>query len=184
VAKDPSAALRSTSYPRSVSWAVDPDYVRKLSPDERVWLAQFLDRYYGGDFRGESSVLWTDDQRRERYRAKNVANRDLYTQDRPEDDDSRLAHLTTEAPMQEVKRRPGRPRKTEPVEAEAPSPAEVDVPVVEWLSIHRAGKKWVLLACKSAGDEILERTVLAGPCAHLAALNFFRVESMRRWARP
>lgn len=77
------AALVAATFPRSVAWRVDQDYVDRLSPIERQWLAQFNDRFYGADFRGESSSTWSTDERREVYRAKNAANRDLMTTDIP-----------------------------------------------------------------------------------------------------
>lgn len=74
------------TYPRSVAWRVDVDYAGTLAPSEKAWLGQFLDRYYGADFRGESEVTWSEDERREVYRAKNCANRDLMTCALPVDD--------------------------------------------------------------------------------------------------
>jgi hypothetical protein len=58
---------------------VDQDYVSTLTPAEKEWLAQFNDRFYGADFRGESEATWSTDDRREVYRDKNRANRDLMT---------------------------------------------------------------------------------------------------------
>lgn len=74
-----SAALTPATFPRSVAWRVDQDYVATLAPEHKEWLAQFNDRFYGADFRGESEVTWSTDERREVYRAKNRANRDLMT---------------------------------------------------------------------------------------------------------
>ena len=74
-----SAALAPATFPRSVAWRVDQDYVGVLTPNEKEWLAQFNDRYYGADFRGESEVAWSTDERRRVYRDKNRANRDLMT---------------------------------------------------------------------------------------------------------
>jgi len=74
-----SAALAPATFPRSVAWRIDQDYVSKLTPEHKEWLAQFNDRYYGADFRGESEVTWSTNDRREVYRDKNRANRDLMT---------------------------------------------------------------------------------------------------------
>ncbi len=74
----PSALVAGT-YPRSVAWRVDVDYAGTLSPSEQAWLGQFLDRYYGADFRGESAASWSTDDQRSAYRDKNRANRDLMT---------------------------------------------------------------------------------------------------------
>lgn len=76
-------ALAAHTFPRSVAWRVDQDYAEGLSPDERRWLAEFNDRYYGADFRGASQVDWTDEERKRAYRDKNAANRDLMTCDIP-----------------------------------------------------------------------------------------------------
>ena len=78
-----SAALAPSTFPRSVAWRVDQDYVSTLAPEHKEWLAQFNDRFYGADFRGETSVAWSTDERRQVYRDKNRANRDLMTTDIP-----------------------------------------------------------------------------------------------------
>jgi hypothetical protein len=65
-----------------------------LAPEHKEWLAQFNDRFYGADFRGESEVMWSTDDRREVYRAKNRANRDLMTCALPVDVDA--PHETVE----------------------------------------------------------------------------------------
>jgi hypothetical protein len=62
---------------------VDQDYADRLNPDERGWLAEFNDAFYGADFRGVPEERWSTDERREVYRAKNAANRDLMTCDVP-----------------------------------------------------------------------------------------------------
>lgn len=71
--------LRPATFPRSVRWRVDQDYTDKLSPEDRQFLAEFNDAYYGADFRGTDPDDWGPEERRERYRAKNAANRDLYS---------------------------------------------------------------------------------------------------------
>ena len=78
-----TTGLAASTFPRSVAWRVDQDYADFLSADERQWLADFNDRFYGADFRGETSVAWSTDERREVYRAKNAANRDVMTVDIP-----------------------------------------------------------------------------------------------------
>ena len=78
-----TTGLAASTFPRSVAWRVDQDYADRLSLDERQWLAAFNDRFYGADFRGETSVAWSTDERREVYRAKNAANRDVMTVDIP-----------------------------------------------------------------------------------------------------
>ncbi len=80
------AALAAAAFPRSIAWRVDQDYTRELPKDAREWLAAFNDRYYGADFRGESEVEWSVAERREIYRDKNRANRDLMTSALPADD--------------------------------------------------------------------------------------------------
>ena len=78
-----STGLAAATFPRSVAWRVDQDYAERLSTDERQWLAEFNDSYYGADFRGVVEGRWSTDERREVYRAKNAANRDLMTCDVP-----------------------------------------------------------------------------------------------------
>jgi hypothetical protein len=68
-----------------VAWRVDQDYAERLSTDERGWLAEFNDAYYGADFRGVAEEPWTTEARRVVYRAKNAANRDLMTCSLPVD---------------------------------------------------------------------------------------------------
>ena len=69
--------LRAKNFPRSVSWRVDQDYLHKLTGKEKEFLADFNDRFYGADFRRDRD--WSVEERRERYRAKNAANRDVFT---------------------------------------------------------------------------------------------------------
>jgi hypothetical protein len=78
-----STGLAAATFPRSVAWRVDQDYADRLNPDERGWLAEFNDAFYGADFRGVPEGRWSTDERREVYRAKNAANRDLMTVDIP-----------------------------------------------------------------------------------------------------
>lgn len=78
-----SAGLAAATFPRSVAWRVDQDYTDRLTPDERGWLAEFNDAFYGADFRGVAEERWSTNERREVYRAKNAANRDLMTCDVP-----------------------------------------------------------------------------------------------------
>jgi hypothetical protein len=68
-------AVYPRNHPRSVRWKVDYDYIDQLSPDEKEWLARFTDEYTGADFRGTPNLHQTAEQRRERYNAKNMANR-------------------------------------------------------------------------------------------------------------
>lgn len=78
-----STGLAAATFPRSVAWRVDQDYAERLSADERRWLAEFNDAFYGADFRGVTDERWSTEARREVYRAKNAANRDLMTTDIP-----------------------------------------------------------------------------------------------------
>lgn len=71
--------LNGKNFPRSVRWAVDVDYLHKLSSEEAEWLAKFHDCFHGADFRNTDQEDWDTESRRERYRAKNAANRDTYT---------------------------------------------------------------------------------------------------------
>lgn len=65
------------NHPRSVSWAVDFDYLGDLSPEEREWLGRFADGYYKADPQAMTD-LSPEDKRRV-YNRKNAANRDAYT---------------------------------------------------------------------------------------------------------
>ena len=78
-----STGLAAATFPRSVAWRVDQDYTDRLGQDERRWLAEFNDAFYGADFRGVAEERWSTNERREVYRAKNAANRDLMTCDVP-----------------------------------------------------------------------------------------------------
>lgn len=66
------------THPRSVRWAVDFDYVHKLTAEEKEFLAEFTDSYYGADFRSQPEG-WDREERRKAYGRKNSANRDGFT---------------------------------------------------------------------------------------------------------
>lgn len=69
--------LYARNFPASVKSRVDFDYREKLTDEDRLWLAQFADNYYGADFRGNPGDWSTTDKRRA-YVAKNCANSDLF----------------------------------------------------------------------------------------------------------
>lgn len=69
--------LNSKTFPLSVREFVEIDYISKLGPEEREWLARFNDRYHGADFRRDDGET-PDEQRREAYNRKNKANNDVY----------------------------------------------------------------------------------------------------------
>lgn len=69
--------LNPRTFPQSVRWKVDQDYVHKLSAEEKAWLAQFNDEFAGADFRKDKSGEWPTEERRKAYRAKNAAGRDI-----------------------------------------------------------------------------------------------------------
>jgi hypothetical protein len=94
-------ALSPRTFKRAVAWRVDQDYAKSLSLQDMLWLAAFNDRYYGADFRetrplASSDVdspsppmaVWSDEDKREVYRANNRANRDLMTCAMPVDMDA------------------------------------------------------------------------------------------------
>lgn len=70
------AGLFARNFPKTVQWRVDQDYLERLSPQELEWLARFNDEFYGAKFSDQSE--WDRAERRQAYRAKNAANRDLY----------------------------------------------------------------------------------------------------------
>ena len=194
-----------------MSWAVDLDYVHQLSPEEKAWMAQFLDRHYGGDFRGPSEAEWTDAARRAAYRRKNSANRDLFAHDESSGEDP-LRDQMVEVNMEEsIPKRRGRPPKAIEPEFRADIQAETKTesslrshakPIepknqnesslrsdarpmesVAWLALHHTKKGWVVLSAKSIGTELAEETILHGPMPHASARNFFRLEAERRYLR-
>lgn len=76
--KAPNAhGLNPKTFPVSVRGFVDQDYIQLLSKEDKAWLAKFNDGWHGADFRNDLSPRTPAAKRRERYRAKNAANRDL-----------------------------------------------------------------------------------------------------------
>lgn len=69
--------LVARTYPASKRWRVDQDYLSQLAPAERRWLADFLNCYYGADFRDDDEGVWDVEARRAVYRANNAANADV-----------------------------------------------------------------------------------------------------------
>lgn len=67
------------NHPKSTRWAVDFDYLHKLTPAEQRWLGKFADGHYKADPRCMPG--YTPKEKREAFRRKNAANRDLYTAD-------------------------------------------------------------------------------------------------------
>lgn len=70
--------IAARTFPATVRQYVDWDYLKLLSDEERAWLADFGDYYYGGDFRSDTEQSWETAERRKSYRAKNAANRCTY----------------------------------------------------------------------------------------------------------
>ena len=75
----PQYGLYSRTHAKPVRWQVDWDYLDKLNPEEKAWLARFADEYYDGSFKNDGGELHTKEQRRECYRKKNSANVDVYS---------------------------------------------------------------------------------------------------------
>ena len=72
--------LYARNFPKPARWKVDQDYISRLSDDERRWLAQFHDEYYGGFFSPKREALHsTKELRRECYAANNATNADSYS---------------------------------------------------------------------------------------------------------
>lgn len=76
--KNNTHALHARNHPLSIKWRVDMDYVDKLSPEQKQWMAGFIDAHYSGDFRGAPESDWPTVERRKSYTNKNVANADCY----------------------------------------------------------------------------------------------------------
>lgn len=201
-------ALSPRAYARSVSWRVDQDYLDQLGPDERRWLAGFLDRYYGADHRPDGSGHdWSTDDKRVSYRDKNAANRDLYSAVAARDglvSDDALATFSagavdwTEPPLMttttvtawplevSMVKQAKKPVAVDPVqvlEQLAPPPAreEEALPEVEWLSLARVKAGWVVLRCQTRGRTITAEETLSTVGTKEAASNTFRVEATRRF---
>lgn len=64
------------AFPRTVVDLVDQDYGHKLSAEEKAWLAQFNDEFYGAAFTDDS--FHGEAGRRELYLTKNHRNEDVY----------------------------------------------------------------------------------------------------------
>lgn len=76
--RSPCVVNRTTiHFPRWARWAVDQDYIDKLSPDERRWLAEFNDCHYGADFR-DCPEGWSDEQRKVAYSSNNARQVDAF----------------------------------------------------------------------------------------------------------
>lgn len=69
-------------YRKTKRWAVDQDYVEKLSPREKAWLDRFNREYHAGDLRkgDPENIHSTDELRKDCYRRNNWQNRDLFSQ--------------------------------------------------------------------------------------------------------
>jgi hypothetical protein len=181
-------ALSPRAYARSVSWRVDCDYVGKLAPDEARWLAGFLDRHYGADHRpDESGHDWPVDLRRESYRQKNAANRDLYSAAAAHGlltNDEILATWTCASGQENWMVKPKKPIDPGDVLEGLAPPVEDNLPEVEWISLSRARTGWVVLRCKTRGRVVIEEEALSQPGAKDHAANTFRVEAARRFILP
>jgi hypothetical protein len=68
------------AFPKNKRWAIDQDYIDGLSPEEKAWLAQFNNEYYGGKVKkGDNTALHNSDSlRKDCYARNNASNRDLY----------------------------------------------------------------------------------------------------------
>lgn len=69
---------RTRKLPASERWRRDPDYLDKLSPEDREWAEQFLDEYYGGKFTDEP-LHKKKAKRREIYKTRHAAATDIVT---------------------------------------------------------------------------------------------------------
>lgn len=71
--------LSPKHYPRNLRERIDYDYLEKLTPTERDWLADFSARYYRADFTEDPNREWSTAERRKSYSAKNAVNHDYYS---------------------------------------------------------------------------------------------------------
>lgn len=162
--------LNPANFPKSVAWAVETDYARKLSKSEKQWLATFNDCYHGADFRADKLGTWTTAQRRAAYNQKNAANRDVYTAKgvdvQPIED-----NMTSEFVTPVRGKSPGRPAKDVP---------EDELPVVDAIGWARSPKGWVIVHLKTQGEKVLEKEVLSEPSAFAIAWERLRVNVIHR----
>jgi hypothetical protein len=70
--------LKPSDFPRNVRHHVDQDYVDTLSPEDKAYLAEFNEHFYGASFTVDTQD-WSPDDRRISYRRKNAINADLYS---------------------------------------------------------------------------------------------------------
>lgn len=68
--------MSNRKLPTSVKWRVDQDYEHKLSDEEKEWLRKFNSEFYNAFFSGDKDL---HPDRKECYRAKNAARRDVVT---------------------------------------------------------------------------------------------------------
>ncbi len=71
------AGKLARNFPFSQRWKVDQDYVRSLPPEALRWLAEFNDRYYGGDFREIAPEEWPPEVRSVVNADKNASRQDI-----------------------------------------------------------------------------------------------------------
>lgn len=66
-------------HPKNKRWAMEVDYVERLSPKDRAWLSQFNQEFHTGYFpKGRKPLHRTKKARRECYARNNLQNRDLH----------------------------------------------------------------------------------------------------------
>jgi hypothetical protein len=72
--------LQVRSFPKHKQWAIDQDYLDKLTPEEKEWMGKFNQEFYRNRVtKGSKTDLHnTTALRRDCYARENAANRDLY----------------------------------------------------------------------------------------------------------
>lgn len=71
--------LEVKSFPKNKQWAVDQDYVSKLTEAEKAWLGQFNQEFYRGTVnqKDPKTLHNTPELARDCYNRNNASNRDL-----------------------------------------------------------------------------------------------------------
>lgn len=74
----PPALLRKYAR-RHVRDFVDFDYLKKLSPEEMLWLEKFSNEFYRAHFRKDVDHVHNDDARQQLYQTNNERHRDIWS---------------------------------------------------------------------------------------------------------
>lgn len=71
--------LHKRYYPKLLRWAIDQDYLDKLSRAELEWLSKFLNEYYKGAVKKSDTDALHHKRERDCYNRSKAMQRDLYS---------------------------------------------------------------------------------------------------------